>query len=254
MNRISLLLLQDYTLASTVDRLCRIFDYANACLENSGRHKKFIANCIGGDGSSRVRLYGGQQYQEVNCNITDHSHSDLIIIPSLAGHIATALAANQSFLPWIVQQYQRGVSIAALCTGALLLAGTQLGTAPGCRKKWYVSPDFRKEFSGINGVAERIMEEQQAITTTDGAYGFIQQYLEQTAGSDIAAQCTSQFREEFNQDCQSLFHLSPDPAKRPNTPTIASSQPNSVGNFALLRRILREAAPIPVQPTHITHP
>jgi transcriptional regulator GlxA family with amidase domain len=205
MIRITILLPEACALQNSIQRLLKVFDWANSYLIKQEEKALFHVDLAGA--TSYVDLYGLQFSIRPPYTVDDRCESDLVIIPALAGHIADALEKNRALIPWIRHQFERGAEIAGLCTGALLLAGTQLLNEAGCRKNWFVSPEFRRKFSQVNGVAENIILEEKAIRTTRGAYTFIHELLEKSASPELAAACAARFELGFNQEFQSLFSI-----------------------------------------------
>jgi transcriptional regulator GlxA family with amidase domain len=205
MIRITILLPAACALQPSIRRLLKVFDWANSYLIKHEEKALFHLDLAGA--TSHVELYGLQFSVRPPYTVDDRCESDLVIIPALAGHIADALKKNQALIPWIRHQFERGAEIAGVCTGAFLLAGTHLLDEAACRKRWFVSPDFRRRFSQVNGVAENIILEEKAIRTTRGAYTFIHELLEKFASPELAVACAARFELEFNQEFQSLFSI-----------------------------------------------
>ena len=51
---------------------------------------------------------------------------DLIVIPSIVGDPTLTLAKNKGLIAWLMQMRGKGAQVASLCTGAYLLAATEL--------------------------------------------------------------------------------------------------------------------------------
>jgi transcriptional regulator GlxA family with amidase domain len=205
MVRVSIILPQACSLVNSITQLCTVFECANSCLSQQQEEALFAVHLVGA--TSQVHLYGNLFSVKPHYTLNDPSENDLVIIPALAGNIADGLKNNRVFIPWIIEQYQHGAEIAGLCTGAFLLADTHLVNDTGCNKTWYVSAGFRKEFSQVNGVAEKLVLEEKAISTDSGAYTFINRLLEKSANTSLAAACAALFETEFNRECQSIFSI-----------------------------------------------
>lgn len=205
MIRITILLPAACVVQHSLRRLLKVFDWANSYLIKHEEKAIFHLDLAGA--TSCVELYGLQFSVRPPYTVDDRCESDLVIIPALAGHIADALKKNQALIPWIRHQFERGAEIAGVCTGAFLLAGTQLLNDMACRKSWFVSPEFRRRFSQVSGVAENIILQEKAIRTTRGAYTFIHELLAKSASPELAAACAARFELEFNQEFQSLFSI-----------------------------------------------
>jgi transcriptional regulator GlxA family with amidase domain len=210
MMQVSIIIPQACSLESSIVRLCRIFDCANAGSANAedrqGPDALFSVSLAGVTG--HITLYGNRLVVKPHYTFTDGGENDLVIIPALAGNIGDALTNNQELVPWLIEQYRRGAVIAGCCTGAFLLSDAQLVNDASCNKTWYVAPDFRKEFAQVNDAAEKLVPDEKSIATENGAYTFINRLLHKTAGAATAASCADLFEAEFNRECQSVFCIS----------------------------------------------
>lgn len=206
MMQVSIVIPQQCAVFSSINQLYKIFNYANLLLANKRKAPAFTVALVGS--TSDVSLYSSQY--SVNPHYTLASHSfgaNLVVIPALAGDIATALKSNTAFIPWIISQYEGGAQIAGFCTGTFMLADTHLVNKNNCLRNWYVSEDFRKEFSQVSFITENIIQQEDAIATDNGAYTFFTRLLQDHVDKDIAVACTGMFEEEFNGECQSVFSI-----------------------------------------------
>ena len=206
MIQVSIIIPKQCVVLSSIKRLCKIFDYANWSVANRKKEPAFAVALVGS--ASNVNLYDSPFTINPHYTLSNHpSQTDWIIIPALAGDMALALKNNEAFIPWLIAQYKTGAAIASLCTGAFLLANTNLVKEKDCLRNWYVSAGFRKEFSQINLVAENIVEQEEAIATSNGAYSFFTQLLQRTTNEEVAKDCAAMFEVSFNRECQSLFSV-----------------------------------------------
>ena len=206
MVRVAIILPQGCSLSSSVIRLYEMFDFVNSLLTKQQEDMMFSVDMVGT--TSLVNLYGDLRPIKPSYTIYDYPHeNNVVIIPTLAGHIAESIKNNQAFIPWLLNKYYSGAEIAGLCTGAFFLSDTYLVNKTDCTRKWYVSAGFRKEFLQINKLAENLILEEMNIFTDSGAYTFIKKLLESTVNKGIAEACASMFELEFNRECQSVFSI-----------------------------------------------
>jgi transcriptional regulator GlxA family with amidase domain len=136
------------------------------------------------------------------------SHTDLIIIPAVQGDFKKILAENQELISWILMQYKEGASVASLCTGAFLLAGTGLLKGRNCTVHWEYASEFRSMFPDINLVENKIITDEKDIYTSGGAYSWLNLILyliEKYAGRDMAITCSKGFAIDIHRNSQSPF-------------------------------------------------
>ncbi len=206
MIQVSIIIPQQCAVFSSINRLYQIFNYANLLLANKRKAPAFTVALVGS--TSGVKLYCNKFSINTHYTLANHSFgTNIVLIPALAGDIATALKSNTDFIPWMVAQYEGGAEIASFCTGTFMLADTHLVNEKNCLRNWYVSEDFRKEFSQVTFVAENIVQQEDAIATGNGAYTFFTQLLQSLIDKEIATVCASLFEAEFNRECQSVFSI-----------------------------------------------
>lgn len=73
-------------------------------------------------------------------------------------------------IDWIEKQYKNGAEVAAICTGAFLLATTGLLDGKSCSTHWSASEDFRVLFPKVNIKADRLITDENGIYTNGGAF------------------------------------------------------------------------------------
>ena len=202
---VSILVPAEAALLNSIERSFKIFNWANDYSTRNGRDPLFDLHLVGM--TDRVDLYGGHFSIKPDLVLEDVFETDLVIIPALAGDIAESLKNNIAFIPWLKQQYKRGAKIAGLCTGAFLLADTNLTDEAESVRHWFVETRFRKEFTQIDSVAKKVMVAPQNIVA-NGAYSFINVLLESLAGKEAAIACSVIFEKGFNQECQSVITIS----------------------------------------------
>lgn len=206
MIQVSIIIPQQCAVFSSVNWLYKVLNYANLLLANKRKAPAFTVSLIGS--TSDVKLYGSPFSINPHYTLANHTfQTDVVMIPALAGDIAAALKSNAAFIPWMVTQFEGGAQIAGCCTGTFMLADTHLVNKKNCLRSWYVSEDFRKDFSQINFVAENIVQQEDAIATGNGAYTFFTKLLQDKIDKEIATVCASLFEAEFNIECQSVFSI-----------------------------------------------
>lgn len=207
MKHISILVPKNAILGS-LEGSRQLFTQVNEFMKVKGAPPLFNVQLVGL--SNETPLSGGLFTANVPVVIDEVKKTDLIIIPALDGDIAIALEKNKEFIPWIIQQYQRGAEVASLCLGAFLLASTGLLNGKKCATHWMAANDFRRMFPDVNLVTEKIITDEQYIYSSGGAFSYLNLILyliEKYAGREIAIMTAKIFAIEIDRDSQSSFTI-----------------------------------------------
>src|SRR5215203_2318234 len=153
-------------------------------------------------------LVGGLFTANTDVLIGDVKKTDLIIIPALDGDLQEAIHKNKDFLPWIMEQYNKGAEVASLCLGAFLLASTGLLNGKKCATHWLAANQFKTMFPEVNLVTEKILTDEHRIYSSGGAFSYLNLILyliEKYAGREMAVLSSKVFAIEIERDSQSPF-------------------------------------------------
>lgn len=169
MKYITILVPEEAVLASIDDPRC-MFEGVNDMLEAAGKKRAFKVQLAGL--SKEVKLHKGSFTVHTDMLLHEVKKTDLVFIPALSGNIQHALEINKAFIPWIVEQYQKGAEIASLCIGAFLLASTGLLDGRQCSTHWNSANQFRAMFPKVDLVDDRIITEEKGLYTSGGANSY----------------------------------------------------------------------------------
>jgi transcriptional regulator GlxA family with amidase domain len=178
----------------------------NNFLRNEGRPPLFNVQLVGlrYDGGIRKGLFGIRPH----ALITDIVRTDLIILPAIQGDLMANLAANESYVPWLRQQYNYGAALASFCLGSFLLAKTGLLHGRPCTTHWSAAVTFRELYPDVVLMPDKILTDEAGIYTSGGALTFTNLLLyliEKYAGRSIAIQAAKVFMIDMDRDTQSPF-------------------------------------------------
>src|SRR5258708_10778103 len=112
----------------------KIFSRANAYWKEHGKKELFTIQLAGL--SKKVNFYDGLFTVKPHTNISAITKTNLIIIPSLNHNYQKTVKGNKALVDWIEKQYKHGAEIAAICTGAFMLASTGLLDGKSCSTHW----------------------------------------------------------------------------------------------------------------------
>lgn len=206
MKHISILLPEgDYSL-SNLEATYKMFNMANAKLQQLGEEPQFDVHLVGKN--LEAQMSSGLFKVAADCTIAQVDKTDLIIIPATHGNYKGIVAANKEFVPWMVKQYHMGAEIASLCIGAFLLASTGLLDQKNCATHWLAAEDFRDMFPQVNLVDDKIITDENGLYTSGGAYSSLNLNLyliEKFAGREMAVLHSKIFEIDIERDSQSPF-------------------------------------------------
>jgi transcriptional regulator GlxA family with amidase domain len=159
--------------------------------------------------ADETKLYDDLFRIKPNTSIDKVKHTDLIIIPALAGNIPGEVQRNAKVAGWISAQYKQGTEIASLCTGAFLLASTGLLKGKKCATHWIAFDAFRMMYPDVE-LIETVVHEEQGIYSSGGAYSFLNLLLylvEKYVDRETAVYCSKVFEVDINRESQASFSI-----------------------------------------------
>lgn len=186
----------------------QVFTEVNKLFMNMGKAPVFDVQLAGL--TKEVAVAGGRYTVYTDVLIADLQKTDLIIIPALDGDMATTLAQNGDYIPWLVKQYNNGAEVASLCVGAFLLASTGLITGRKCATHWMAANDFRRMFPEVQLVEDKIITDEYGIYSSGGAFSYLNLILyliEKYAGRDTAVFMSKAFQIDIERHSQSPFAI-----------------------------------------------
>jgi transcriptional regulator GlxA family with amidase domain len=179
----------------------------------------WVKNNAGKKGSYKIELAGVSktvEYYDGLFSVKPHKHisaikeTSLIIIPSLNHDYVKAVKCNKLLVEWIEKQYKHGAAVAAICTGAFLLASSGLLDGKSCSTHWAAADNFRTMFPKVNLQADKLITDENGIYTNGGAYSFLNLVLylvEKYYDRKTAIFCSKVFQIEIDRNSQSSFTI-----------------------------------------------
>ncbi len=207
MKHISILVPYEAAMPSIVDPRT-MFTGVNDFLEAAGKPPVFKVQLVGL--TKMVQFNNGLYSVRADILLADLKKTDLLIIPALAGDLKSTVKKNKDFIPWIVNQYNKGAEVASLCIGAFLLASTGLLNGKECSSHWLTANQFREMFPEVNLVDGRIVTEQQGLYSSGGAtsyWNLLLLLVEKYAGREMAITASKVFALEIDRKSQSPFAM-----------------------------------------------
>jgi transcriptional regulator GlxA family with amidase domain len=205
MKHISILVPNEAVPAAIVDPRY-MFTAVNQFLKQQEREPFFEVELVGL--SKQVTLTNGVFSVNVDKSLSEVKKTDLIIVPAVSGDIRFALDANAGFVPWIVDQYNRGAEVASLCLGAFLLASTGLLNGRKCSTHWLFADEFREMFPEVTLTDGSIITEENGIYSSGGAasyWNLLLHLIEKYTNREMAIRASKFFAIEIDRKSQSPF-------------------------------------------------
>jgi transcriptional regulator GlxA family with amidase domain len=140
--------------------------------------------------------------------LSEVKKTDLIIVPALSGDMRGAIEMNGEFIPWIVDQYNRGAEVASLCIGAFLLASTGLLHGKRCSTHWLYANEFREMFPDVTLTDGSIITEEDGLYSSGGAssyWNLLLHLVEKYTNREMAIRASKFFAIEIDRKSQSPF-------------------------------------------------
>lgn len=205
MKHVSILVPESSVLAA-IDDPRHVFSMVNSFFENEGKPPVFNINLVGL--KKEVKLHDSSFSVHTDFFLNEVKKTDLIFIPAFVGKAEPVLETNKDFIPWIVEQYEKGAEVVSLCVGAFMLAKTGLLDGKKCSTHWRAADEFRRMFPEIELVTDKIITEEGGIYTSGGAtsYWNLLLYLVEKYTSRETAILTSKvFAIDIKRDNQTQF-------------------------------------------------
>lgn len=184
----------------------KILTRANEHWKRTGKKVPYTIELAGV--SKTTDYYDGLFSVKPHIHISAIRKTNLIIIPSLNHDYLKAVKENTALINWIKDQYKRDAAVAAICTGAFLLASSGLLDGKSCSTHWAAADTFRIMFPNVKLQPDRLITDEHGIYTNGGAYSFLNLMLylvEKYYDRPTAIFCAKVFQIEMDRNSQSEF-------------------------------------------------
>jgi transcriptional regulator GlxA family with amidase domain len=205
MKHISILIPQGHTSVVNIEGSHQIMNEVNILRARYGKPPLFKVQLVG---ISKKASQRGMFTIMPEVLIGEIEKTDLIIIPAIHGKPENVKKENAAFIPWIIDQYEKGAEIATFCIASFFLAGTGLLNGKQCATHWASANDFKTLFPDVNLVDDKIMTEDGGIYSSGGAYSFLNlliYIIEKYAGREMAIHIAKEFMIDIDRISQSPF-------------------------------------------------
>ncbi len=202
---ISILALKHAVMASISDS-AYVFNKVNEFLKEAGKAPLFKIQLVGF--TEEVKLDNGLFTIKADLVFEKVKKTDLIIIPSLKGHINTVTYLNKDCCVWLSDQYKKGAEVASLCTGAFLMAFSGILKNKQCTTHWAYANEFRYYYPWVALVDEKMITDQDGLYSSGGSnayWNLLIHLVEKFTDRTIAIRTAKFFVIDLDKNDQSPF-------------------------------------------------
>ncbi|MFZ5572223.1 MAG: GlxA family transcriptional regulator [Thermodesulfobacteriota bacterium] len=143
-----------------------------------------------------------------HCSINDVRNADLIMISAITGDVLRQIERNRNVIDWLKQQYQSGTQIAAVCTGAFILAETGLLNGKTATTHWGCVDQFRQRYPLVRLLPDTLITDEGDLYCSGGSNAFndLSFYLvEKLSSREIAVQCAKTMVQDLGRVTQAPY-------------------------------------------------
>ena len=156
-----------------------------------------------------VKSSSGHPFYTDNA-IEDDVLYDLILLPSCDGDIFETIENNQSLSPWLIDQHERGATLASMCTGSFLMAATGLLDDKTVTSHWAYQRQFEARFPKTVFKPNSTIIDHQSLIMAGGGTSFphlILYLIEKFYGHELAVICSKFMVVDMESIPQSIFSI-----------------------------------------------
>jgi transcriptional regulator GlxA family with amidase domain len=122
--------------------------------------------------------------------------ADWVVVSPMDPEVLDDHSRNQQSVDYLRQCFHQGSDVAAICTGAFLLAQTGLLDGRQAATHWAFQEQFHQRFPNVELRSQEIVMDVGRLVTTGGATSFLNfalYLIERLFGSEVARACSRMF-------------------------------------------------------------
>jgi transcriptional regulator GlxA family with amidase domain len=205
MVNVSILVLHNSVPGSITDS-ADVFEWVNNFFREQKKAVPFEISLVGF--TKEVQLNAGKYVIHTDWIFDEVIKTDLIIIPALTGYSGTSTYLNKDCVVWMAEQYKSGSEIAALSTGALLLAFSGLLNGKQCTTHWAYANEFKFHYPGVKLVDQKLITDQDGLYSSGGSnayWNLLIHIVEKYTNRETAIRTAKYFVIDLDKNNQSAF-------------------------------------------------
>lgn len=136
------------------------------------------------------------------------THSDLIVVPGITRYDDAYFDSLRPVVRWLIEMHRRGIPIATFCTGAFVLAETDLLDQREAATHWAYETLFRARYPQVRLKSHRLMTVSRDICCAGGANTGIDlclYLLAQLTDTDLARRTAKVLVHDFERESQAPY-------------------------------------------------
>ena len=230
MKQIGVLLTKNYRLLS-IAAILEVFETVNYFNKNAGKENSFQIYLLTNE------LESNNQAELFNYPLTilkDAPLMDIILIPAFTSeNMQENLKKNNSCIPHIINQYQRGACVGTFCTGAFLLGASGLLNGKIATTHVDASNGFANAFPAVLLKVDKTVTQDGRLYTSGGAtssFNLLLHLVHGFCGKDMAIRIAKVFAIDMDRNKQSYFSTF-QPSRDHNDELVASAQEKIESNY-----------------------
>jgi len=201
--KIGILLSHEHRLLS-VAAINDLFETVNSFYIEDGKNPFFEIDFLH-HGEKQSYIYSDYNLKEAS----SEAFYDVILIPAFKNNkIIDGLQKNQTWIPWLVHQYNQGAALASFCTGAFLLASTGLLNNKPATTHINAKIAFESAFPTVRLQSDAVVTEEDNLYTSGGAtntFHLLMRLIENYCSRKIAVRAAKVFSIDMDRKQQTYF-------------------------------------------------
>lgn len=230
MKKIAVLLTKNYKLLS-VAAILEVFETVNKFYVNNQKDIPFEIKVIASD---ELLINTKEIFGYPITTFEAHEVMHLILIPAFTtDNMAQTLEANAGYIPQLVQHYQKGASIATVCTGVFLLAASGLLKGKIATTHVDACISFAAAFPEVKLKADKTVTQDGRLYTSGGAtssFHLLLHLINEYCGDQTAIKIAKIFAIDRDRDQQTYFSTF-QPIRNHKDDLVASAQEKIENNY-----------------------
>jgi len=142
------------------------------------------------------------------CAMRDIGDVDLVVIPSQGFFYDLESSVHRERVDWLVERYERGSDLAAICAGAFTLASTGLLNGRQATTHWGLANEFRKQFPAVELRTDLMVADEGRLLCGGGITADLNlslHLIEKYCGREIALQVSRCMLVDMDRISQNTF-------------------------------------------------
>jgi transcriptional regulator GlxA family with amidase domain len=206
MKRVSILALDSAVISSvmgTMDIFCQVGVTYNL-VTGIAPEPRFDVEIVSLDGLPVVGF--NQTRIHPHRSAEDVEETDLIVIGSFMDF--ETLSTCRAGIPWLRHHFERGATLASICSGAFFLAETGLLDGKRAATHWGLADEFRRRYPRVRLDPELVVADEGRLLTSGACTSYIDlavYLIERYCGSAVALQASKAMLHDFSRASQTPY-------------------------------------------------